>query len=171
MMDDHLTDEEIQDILDGNRSQVEPSRKHHLETCDTCQQTLKQYRALYAHLESDTGFKLPKHFAKSVVAKLTSESSSPFSFPASEVIIIVAGIAIALGAAFLFVDLKPFFNFIARISLPRLGFNASFMAPIKNMLSDLNGSLILLPFAGLALLSVALFDRFIHKIKHQKMPL
>lgn len=168
MSTEHLTDDEIQEILDDNKPLQSSDIHTHLEGCDLCQDTLKHYQNLYSALETDPGFKLPRDFARSVAAKLNLEPSSPFSFPMTEIIIIVAGVLLALAAAVYFVDMKPILNAFSKITLPRIGLDNAYLTPIKNLLSGLNGSLILLPFAGLALIAVAVFDRIIHKVKMSK---
>jgi len=165
----HLTEEEIQDFLDGNFSDEKTNLKHHLETCRICQNTLKQYQSLYAGLEIDPGYTLSKAFAKSIVSKLSLEHASPFSSPSAEIAFIIAGIFLALGATLFFVDLRPLAETVSRIALPKAALSTSILQPIRNLLAGLNGSLYLLPFAGLALLSVAALDRFIHKLKHHKL--
>lgn len=168
MRTEHLTDDEIQEVLDKNRALLSSDTQTHLESCGSCRNTLKQYQNLYEALDADPGFKLPRDFARSVAAKLKPEPSSPFSFPMTEIIIIVTGVLLALGASFYFVDMKPILSAFGRITLPRIGLDNPYFAPIKNLLSGLNGSLLLLPFAGLALIAVAVFDRIIHKVKMSK---
>jgi hypothetical protein len=168
MRTEHLSDDEIQEVLDKNKPHKSSDIQIHLENCDLCREALKQYQNLYAALENDPDFKLPRNFARSVAAKLNLEPSSPFSFPMTEIIIIVAGVLLALAAAVYFVDMKPIVNAFSKITLPRIGLDNAYLAPIKNLLSGLNGSLILLPFAGLALIAVAVFDRIIHKVKMSK---
>lgn len=167
----HLTDEEIQVFLDSKRSDQEMERNQHLKNCEICQRNLKIYQNLYVGLEKDPGFKLPRNFAKSVVSKLTEKQSAPFLSPSVEITLIITGILLALGTTFYFVDVKSLTGLIGRIALPKIAINTSFLQPIKNLLSDLNGSLILVPFAALALIAVALFDRIIHKVKDHKLSL
>jgi hypothetical protein len=169
MNENHLTEEEIQEYLDGNPSTSAVDIQNHLESCERCSHAMAQYRALYGQLTAEPGYKLSKNFAQSIISKLDAAESSPFSFPLTEIIIIVVGVIIALAAAVYFVDMKPLLQSFAKISFPRLGLNTSLFTPVKNLLNDLNGSLILIPFAGLALLSVALIDRFVHKLKNQKL--
>ena len=167
----HLTDKEIQTFLDSKRSDQEMERNHHLKNCEICQRNLKYYQNLYVGLEKEPGFKLPGNFAKIVVSKLPNKQAVPFLSPSVEIALIITGIILALGTTFYFIDLKPLSGIIGRIALPKMAVNTSFLQPIKNLLADLNGSLILVPFAALALIAVALFDRIIHKVKHHKLSL
>ena len=168
MRTEHLTDDEIQEILDKKKPHQNSDIQTHLEGCDVCRDALKQYQNLYTALDTDPEFKLPRDFARSVAAKLNLEPSSPFSFPMTEITIIVAGVLLALAAAVYFVDMKPILSAFSKITLPRIGLDNAYLAPIKNLLSGLSESLILLPFAGLALIAVAVFDRIIHKVKMSK---
>lgn len=161
----------MQDFIDGILSAQEIDRRNHLEKCQICQNTLKQYKNIYVGLEKDPGYKLPHNFAKAVTSKLTKAQKAPFLSPTVEIGLIITGIILAMGTTFYFVDLKPFTETISRIAFQKLTLNTSFLQPIKNLLSGLNGSLILLPFAALALLAVAFLDRIIHKLKHHKLSL
>lgn len=165
----HLTEEEIQDYLDGNLSELTADLRLHLETCETCQGMLKQYRHLYTGLEEDPGFQLPKIFVKKLVSKLSTDQAKPFLSPSAEIILIVVGVLLALGTTIFLVDLKPIAETMSRIALPKIKLSSTILQPMKNMMSGLNSSLGLLPFAALALILVAVFDRFIHKFRHNKM--
>ncbi|MGB2982199.1 MAG: zf-HC2 domain-containing protein, partial [Candidatus Zixiibacteriota bacterium] len=77
----HLTDEEIQNYLDGNLSRdIALLTERHLETCPLCREAVKQYQGVYAGLDKEEGFELSKGFAKSVVKMLPpqGETKSPF---------------------------------------------------------------------------------------------
>ncbi|MFH1942918.1 MAG: hypothetical protein ABIL68_12525 [bacterium] len=165
----HLTDDEIQNLLDGILPDEASTQRSHLERCEFCQDHLKFYRNLYMGLKAEPGFKLPKNFAETILSKLSPQQATPFAFPVTEIIFIGAGVLLALGATFYFADLKPLAEALGRITLPKLGFNIAVLRPLKQLFSGLNGSFTLLPFAGLSLLSVAILDRIIHKLKQHKL--
>lgn len=167
----HLTDEEIQDLLDKHDSKQDIERKHHLKNCQICQESLKQYRTLYVELERAPGFTLPKNFEKSVVSKVIHKQAAPFLSSTMEITLIITGILMALGTTFYLVRVKAFTETIGRIVLPKLAIDTSFIQPIKDLLSGLNGNLVLIPFAVLTLVVVAVLDRIIQKLKHHKLSL
>jgi len=167
----HLTDDEIQDFLDGNIPRGETDLRHHLERCEICTAALEQYKTVYVGLHKEPEFRLPKNFARSIVSKISPEHPIPSFFMSADIIPIVIGLVFALGAIFYFVDLKPVVEIIARISLPESAFKATFLTPVKNLLATLNGNVGLLLFAGVALLFVAIVDHIIGKLRHQKLSL
>lgn len=167
----HLTDDEIQDFLDGNILHGETDLRHHLDTCEICTAALEQYKMLTVGLQKDPEFHLPRNFARSILSKLSPEHSIPSFFMSTDIILIVIGSVLALGAIFYFVDLKPVVEIIARITLPKTAFKTTFLTPVKNLLATLNGNVGLLLFAGVVLLFVAIVDQIIVKLRHQKLSL
>lgn len=167
----HLTDDEIQDLLDGNIPHGETALRHHLDTCEVCTAALEQYKTLTVGLQKEPSFHLSRNFARSIVSKLSPEHPNPSFFMSTDIILIAIGLVLALGAIFYFVDLKPVVEIIARITLPKSALKTTFLTPIKNLLATLNGNVGLLLFAGVALLFVAVVDQIIVKLRHQKLSL
>ncbi len=165
----HLTDEDIQNILDRNSSQQKGDLEHHLETCKICQDHLRQYQSLYVELEKEPGFKLPRSFAKSIISKLTTQKTAPLVSP--ETVFVVLGILLGLGTTFYLVDMKPVVEIVRRIALPKIIIETAFFGPMKNLLSNLDTNLSLLLSAGLVMFTVATIDRIILKLKHHKISL
>ena len=170
-MHQHLSDDKIQDFLDGNFGPQEEALREHLDDCAICQSNLRAYGRLVAELQKDPGFELSKGFVKSVVSKLAVEKAVPFSFPLAEVVFIGLGLLLALGATFYFVDLGTLTRSLGRVTLPVLSLDPVFLQHVKNVLADFNGSLGYLPFAGLALLLVALLDRIVLRSRHHRLSL
>ena len=165
----HLTDEDIQNGLDGNLLQRDPQTAQHLETCKTCHSRLQQYRQLYHELKKEPNFALSDCFVKSVLSKLPTEKVSPH--PSTEIVLFILGALFALGTTVYFVDMKPVVEILGRITLPKTGIRTTLLIPIKNLLSHLNGNLPLLFFAGLVLLTVGILDRILSKWRQLKFPL
>jgi hypothetical protein len=66
MKDRHLSDEQLQDFLDGNLSADHPLSAH-LHACPRCREALAAYKTVYAGLTEDPGFELAPDFAESVM--------------------------------------------------------------------------------------------------------
>lgn len=164
----HLTDEDIQNILDGNSPQ-QGDLEHHLETCKICQNHLRQYQSLYVGLKEEPEFKLPRSFAKSIISKLTTQKTALFASP--EIIFVVLGVLLGLGTTLYLVDMKPVVEIVRRITFSRTAFETAVFDPMKNLLSNLNTNLSLLLSAGLVMFTVAAIDRIILKLKHHKISL
>ena len=63
MNNGHLTDDQIQEILDARVLHSGPILPLHLGTCARCRERLESFRRLYAGLAADPGFVLPPSFA------------------------------------------------------------------------------------------------------------
>ena len=94
----HLTENEIQDYLDGNLQSDDTYVKFHLDTCNSCGAQLEQYRALYSDLNADLPLPLSGEFADAVIGKVTAEDKSRFfSF---DFLMVLASVITSLGVVF-----------------------------------------------------------------------
>jgi predicted anti-sigma-YlaC factor YlaD len=165
----HLTDEEIQEYLDGNLSpENELLFETHLKICPHCQESLKQYQSLYVDLANDEGFDLPKSFAESVLSRLPAEPEAKSHFKYASIFWTILGI-ITIGITFYYVDLKPLGRVISNIFVPQYEFGSELIVSIKNSLVSLNGNLSLLAFAGLTLLIIAALDRALVQPRYRRI--
>lgn len=69
----HLSDEEIQDFLDGNLPERNQEIERHLSECESCRVEVKHYRRLAAALAADTGQDLAAGFADRVMVRVSAE--------------------------------------------------------------------------------------------------
>lgn len=169
MKNGHLTEEEIQELLD-RRISVEPDAgMRHVKRCDACRKIFEEYQSLYRGLAADPGFRLPKHFAGTVASRAVHAQISPFLSSRFEVMLIAAGVILAVVGVFLLTRSVVFMNAVKQMVIPALGLESTITQPIKDLLSGLNGSLILVPFAVLALVFVVILDRFLQKLKHHNL--
>lgn len=165
----HLTDDEIQDYLDGNLSQENALWvKKHLETCPLCQEALQQYQGLYVGLKSDKGFDLSKGFTKSVIKKLPAEGEMESRFNFVNTFLTILGIIISAGVTLYYVDLRPLGRAFSHI-LPPHEFGSVLVAFIKSFLVGLNGNIGFLIFAVLTFLFIAALDHFVFQPKYKRI--
>ncbi len=157
----HLTDEEIQDYIDGNLSTESRSVHTHLRRCQLCQKALAEYQSLYLGLKDDKGFKFSSNFAKSVISKLPQEPATKSHFKYAEIFLVTMGLVVAGFAAFYFVDLKPLGETIARILLPQFHFISESFLSMRSLLTQLNINISLLVFSGLTLLIIGALDHIL----------
>jgi hypothetical protein len=166
----HLTDEEIQDYLDGNLShQSKVFLEAHLETCELCQATLKQYQSLYVGLKQDQEFDLPKTFAKSVLTKLPIAEKTKSRFDYFDILLGILGIFIATLIASHYLDLSSLGERLTHIPLPHEIGSWLFDAG-KNLVAALNGNLSLLIVGILVLLVTGALDRILFQplLRHRR---
>jgi hypothetical protein len=167
----HLTDDDIQDYLDGNLSRQNAlSVERHMDTCPLCREALRQYQDLYVNLKEDRGFDLSKGFARSIIKRLPAEEEAKSHFSFVNIFLAILGIIISAGVTLYYVDLRPLGRAFSYI-LPRYEFGSEFFAFIKDFLVGLNGNVGLLVFALLILLIIAALDRFILQPKHRRISL
>jgi hypothetical protein len=157
----HLSDEEIQDYLDGNLSQeIALLAQQHLQVCQRCREALKQYESLYVELKEDKGFELSKGFPKAVLRRLPAEGEAESRFGFVNTLLVILGIIISVGVTLYYVDLRPLGKAFAHL-LPHREFGLGLLDFIKGVLVGLNGNLGLLVFAVLTLLIIGGLDRLI----------
>ena len=77
---EHLTDELIQDYLDGNLSESAGAIDEHIRSCNSCRAELDRYRSLSTALSEDVGFELSPDFASEVVASIEEKGAERFFF-------------------------------------------------------------------------------------------
>jgi hypothetical protein len=163
----HLTDEEIQDYLDGNLSRETTLQvKKHLQVCRRCREALKLYRSLYVGLEDDAGFELSKGFAKAVIRRLPAEAEAESHSGILNVLLIVVGVAVSLGMTLYFIDLKPLGQALSDL-LPGPELGTGLLDLVKGLLVGLNGNVEFLAIALLIFFLVASLDRLVFQPRYK----
>ncbi len=165
----HLTDEEIQDYLDGNLSgDVASLILQHLEVCHRCREAVKQYQSVYIQLEDDKGFQLSKGFARSVVNKLPAEGEAKSYSGIINILLVVLGIVVSLGVTLQYVDLKPLGKALSDF-LPGPELGAGLLDLVEGLLVGLNGNVEFLMVALLIFLLVVGLDRLVFQPKYRRL--
>jgi hypothetical protein len=165
----HLTDEEIQDFLDGNLSRdITLLTERHLETCPLCREAVKQYQSVYAGLDEEEGFELSKGFSKSVVKMLPAEGKAKSSFGILNIFLTISAVIVAAGVTIRYVDLRPLGSALSHL-LPGPQLGSGVVAFIEEFLIGLNGNLGLLILGVLTLVIIGGLDRFLLQPKHRRI--
>jgi hypothetical protein len=167
----HLTDEEIQEYLDGNLSQQKRIfAEAHLETCEFCQATLKQYQSLYVELKQDQGFDLPRTFAKSVLARLPIAPKTKSGFNYSDILLGVLAIIITAFTSFYYLNLSLLGKRLTHIFLPHYEIGTTLVEAAKGIVTALQGNLSLLVVGILVLLVTGALDRILFQplLRHRR---
>jgi hypothetical protein len=162
----HLTDEEIQEYLDGNLSPRDALlAEKHIESCTFCQECFNRYQSLYAGLKREEGFELSKDFAKSVVSRLPEEAKVKSHFNYANIFWTILGIIITVGITFYYVDLKPLLGIISHAFSSQFEFGSILVSSMKSFLVSLNGNISFWALAGLTFLVIVALD---HLLLHPK---
>jgi hypothetical protein len=168
MNHEHLTDDQLQEILDARMLHAGSILPLHLGACAGCQKRLESFERLYDGLAADPGFVLPPAFADSVLDGLPCQRPLVWQRPATRIALLVAAAAVILSALLLLVDMSPLLKGVARISG---SFKAAFLAvdgQMKQLLAWLGVSAKPLLLGGLGLVSALVLDRvqLRQKVRH-----
>ncbi|MGB2804078.1 MAG: zf-HC2 domain-containing protein [Candidatus Zixiibacteriota bacterium] len=165
----HLTDEEIQNYLDGNLSRdIALLTERHLETCPLCREAVKQYQGVYAGLDKEEGFELSKGFAKSVVKMLPPQGETKSPFDLLNVFLTILGVIVAAGVTIYYVDLRPLGRAFSHI-LPGPQLGSGVVAFVEDLLIGFNGNLGLLILGVLTLVIIGGLDRLLLQPRYRRV--
>ena len=165
----HLTDEEIQNYLDGNLSrEIALLTERHLEPCPLCREAVKQYQGVYAGLDQEKGLELSKGFAKSVVKMLPPQGETKSPFDLLNIFLTILGIIVAAGVTIRYVDLRPLGRAFSHI-LPGPQLGSGVVAFVEDLLIGLNGNVGLLIAAVFTFLIIGGLDRFLLQPRHRRV--
>lgn len=168
MVEEHLTDQQIQDFLDGNLSQEQESIfRGHLQSCPQCHSELAQYRALYSELQSEMAFELSPDFSSRVITAIQAEARKAWLARLWNLLLPMFGICIGIGVMIYYVDFKPFLKVFSDSLNPSRYFDSIVMTNLKEVLIKFNLNLNLIMFAGLSLLVVILIDQLLSRHKEK----
>jgi len=161
----HLSEDRIQDYLDGNAGPEQERAAAHLETCGACREAVREYESLYLGLADEAGFDLPADFAASVAAKLAPQPEPRAWFYKGIIaaVLLLAG----TGAVYFFVDLSVLFDMVNKGLALETCLDTAVSA-VRTFLSILGIQTNLLVFSGLALLMVGLLDRLVFAFRQGK---
>ncbi len=168
MKNNHVTEDEIQAFLDGTSPERAEQIRRHIAGCPVCRAQEAAYKSLYRDLAVAPELDLPANFASRIADAASVKNASALFSPVLDIVIIAAAVISTFLAIIFFVDIKALTDTMSRIALPKFTLNGNFMDPLKQLLAGLNGSLSLLPFAGLALLLTFAADRFIAKTRRNR---
>jgi hypothetical protein len=152
----HLTDDRLQEYLDGNIGEQDMELIVHLRTCDQCRRKLETYRLLYDGLKHLPEPDFPPDFAASTAALLPTEQKGATAHKLPGYLLPVLGGVASLLLTFYFVDMKFLGKWLLEI-----------FAPLNSLPAVLNGSMHLLIYTGLILLLLVLVDSFIIQPRHR----
>ncbi|MFZ5979624.1 MAG: anti-sigma factor family protein [Candidatus Zixiibacteriota bacterium] len=106
----YVSDEEIQEYLDGNMSSREiRDFRQRLENCESSQKRLREYTLLYKALKEERIAGCTADFENAVMEKLPAEEEQDEIFNLSNLPIILIGLLVTLGITAYFVDFSPIF--------------------------------------------------------------
>jgi len=159
----HLTDEQIQEILDAQAPAKGPFLHWHLKACRECQDRYRSFQRLYESLAVDPGFTLSPAFADSVLDKIPAPRPAFFQSPLFRILLASGAGALMLTGLLLFVNLKPLAEGSLRICDSLLLVFRPLAAQFRELISWFSGSAKLFIYGGLGLLGASLVDHILRR--------
>lgn len=165
-MERHLSDQELQDYLDGNLNQKMNFLVSHLKVCERCQHQLRQYQWLYRKLKEEPDFHIHPHLSHSVIEKIQTISEKKSRVRFTRVLPIIA-LVITMGTLLYLLNA---FSWMSLVVQELNWLRTDLFSSIQDYLIGLNLNFGLLAYASVILLIIILIDRLIF-IPRQKQNL
>lgn len=159
----HLTDEQIQEILDARARAESPFLPWHLNACRRCQGRYRSFQRLYEGLAVDPGFTLPPHFADSVLDRIPALRPAFFQSPLFRIALACGVGVLMLTGLLIFVNLKPLAAGSLRVYNSLLLVFRPLAGQFRELISGFSGSAKLFIYGGMGLLSASLVDHFLRR--------
>ncbi len=176
MTDRHLTEEQLQDYLDGALAESDPVIRH-LDDCPRCRQALQSYRRLYDALELEPARELSPDFADKVVARLP-ESYEMFEaetiagrFRLRDSLVFFIAAAAVLAAAVYFLNPMSLLASIAGVTDKAVLSDNRFLASLFGRLDALEVGFPFVVFAVLTIFGVGTIDRVLRRRSRHRRPM
>ena len=166
-MNEHLTDDQIQDYLEGNPSSNQAEILAHLVTCRQCRMAVADSQAIFDGLRNEAGFELSPGFAASVTRQVAPATKA--SSPVPEYLLIGGAIAAVACALYFLVDLTPLMELIKSGFARRPAIENTFTSTISEVLGLLNIKSNMVLITGGALLVLGLLDRAVRSLKRGRL--
>ena len=163
----HLTDDEIQEYLDGRLPDRAAAVETHLRGCKSCREKVKQYELLYADLETDQIPALHADFAGKVAAALGRQLATERRSRLRIILASVAGIICLLASAIYFLNVPHLLGALRKLSLENY-LNLEFVSRYKELVESSGVNLSLVLFVLLALVAVWVIDYMVRR--HSRRP-
>ena len=154
----HLSDEEIQEYLDGlSRDKLEKVTQH-LKTCSACRHQVAAYKRVYSALEEEPAFSFPANFIDNVVNNVTNREDKKYQ--KWETILLIFSIIQVIGFAIYFIDFRTIFTNIFSDS------STMFESALAKITELGNGFLPILIIAAIIISFYGILDKLIGQLKH-----
>lgn len=173
-MSDHLTDDQIQQLLDGSLTDANIVASH-LDQCPKCQNEVANYQALFVGLKEEVDFSLSANFADTVLDNIPDLSATPvasaspvFSTPIikfSDGLIGLSAITIMVAVALYFLDLLAIGTATRLWGLEMLTSGTAVLNVVKQFLSGYGINPLMVLFIVVTLSAIVVIDRIVVGIK------
>jgi len=156
----HLTDEQIQDFVDGNIGSDFAAIAGHIEECARCRVAVDQYKALSAGLSVDTGPTLSADFAARVAARLHAAPDWTLALVAASIAAVAAVLVVVFG-------FEPILEFAGNLSDMQAEATGAAATAVKSFLARYNLTSTHIVFPIITLLFYLVIDSVITGLKRR----
>lgn len=163
MKQKHLTEREIQNILDGNISLRETENYSHFRECPVCQEKLIFYKTLVKNLNKELDLHFSSTFTERIISKLPLKERKIFisKFLSSEMIFGIMGMLLSIISAVYVFGWRLIADTIGNITLPGISLKTFFYNLEIDIVSMFNCNSRLLILGVITIAAVAVIDYLI----------
>lgn len=160
MNNGHLSDEHIQEFLDGRAYDSAPLCRH-LDACPSCRRAADEYRVLFGLLAAEPVYSPASDLVDCVLGKLPEQRG--FFTPLVRRFLIAAAAACVVVTPFFFIDARPLLASLKGLAPAYTAAVSALFEPARIVLQRLNGNAPLLLFAALTFGFAAVADHFLKR--------
>jgi anti-sigma factor RsiW len=157
----HLTDFEIQDYLDGNRSTSRSDIREHLNACKVCRQKVAEYQQLYSNLADDQNLVLPNDFADRVLAHVQPVSQAKRISKWWLALLVLGTLGLSIGITIYFTGSQKIISGLSNLSDIFLNMFSTLISSFKGLIALSGTSASLFILAAVVIGFVYLIDHFL----------
>jgi predicted anti-sigma-YlaC factor YlaD len=162
---EHLTDQQIQDYLDGNLTEDAHKIEEHIESCKACQAELARYKSISTALSEDIGFELSPNFASEVVASIQEKGAERFFFRLSHIILWATGVLAGIALLIRFTDIENVFYGFAALGESGEGIVNVIATSFQKLIESTGLDVRFVGMVAVVLLGIYLIDRLIMRAR------
>jgi ABC-type multidrug transport system fused ATPase/permease subunit len=173
----HLTDDQLQEYLDGNLNDSDPCVRH-LKSCPSCKRALDNYRTIYLALETEPAFGLSPEFVNNVMSRLPEEKTPAKKETRGrariyERIIAFASIAAVMAAAFYFINPMTLIKSVFGWTDQSFSSGNQILNILSGYFSGLGLNPMMFLLTALTIITIAVIDYIIshRKLRHKQVSL
>jgi len=156
----HLTEDQIQEYLDNSITTGKQEIAAHLDSCQMCQNRVKEYKALFLQLKAAEPEMLSADFTSKVMVNIEAEVPPVESSSVWAIVFSVLGAILGLVSIGYFVNFKPLLEMF-KISDAEQYFNRILFDELNGIAGYLNIDIGTVLYVGLALIIIAAIDYII----------
>jgi len=159
MSTQHLTDEIIQEYLDGGVPHLEAAIRSHLQSCGRCRRRLAQYEQLYVALDEEVDFQLSENFAENLLSRIPEPSLDTRFGKWLTVFLWIFGLGLGIGTTIYYLGFEKILNGTMLLVNPFIAIYKLLLTAFQNFSAALNLNLFFVVSAGLVILIIFFIDR------------